>query len=286
MNNQLKTLLLLGVLSAIVISLGGMMGRGYLFTFTIITVLMNVGAYFYSDKMVLTMNRAQEVSERDAPALHRIVSDLALRAGIPKPRVYVVPSDQPNAFATGRSPEHAAVAVNQGIMRILSERELEGVLAHELAHVKNRDILISTIAATLAAVISSLANALQWGLIFGGGRSGDRDSRGEGILVALFAPLAATLIQLAVSRSREFQADATGAKICGDPQALASALGKLERGAHAIPASVQPATASHFIVNPFAGMRGLGNLFSTHPPIEERIRRLLAMSGSGAALSG
>jgi heat shock protein HtpX len=283
MNNQLKTLLLLGVLSAILISIGGMIGPGYLYAFTIITVLMNIGAYFYSDKMALAMNHAVEVDETQAPVLHRVVANLAMKAGIPKPRVYIIPTQQPNAFATGRSPAHAAVAATEGIMRLLSERELSGVIAHELAHVKNRDILISTIAATLAAVISHLASALQWGLILGGGRGEDRESRGEGILMALVAPIAASLIQLAVSRSREFEADATGARICGDPQALASALQKLEAGAQAIPAQVQPATASLFIVNPFAGMRGLVNLFSTHPPTEERIRRLLAMVGRGAS---
>ena len=279
MNDQIKTVFFLGLLSLILIGLGGFLGTNYLYGFTILAVVMNFVSYFWSDKIVLSMNRAQEISREEAPRLHAVVEELAARANIPKPRVYMIPEAQPNAFATGRNPQHAAVAVTQGIMQLLDERELRGVLAHELGHVLNRDILITSVAATIASAISFIGHALQWGAFaFGGSR--DDDDHGSplaALALAIVAPLAATMIQLAISRSREYEADATGARLCADPESLARALEKLEHGAQAIPANTAPVTASMFIVNPFAGIGGVSNWFSTHPPIEERIARLRAM---------
>ena len=278
MKNQIKTILLLGILSAILIGFGGMLGRGWVIGFTILALAMNLGAYFFSDKLVLRMHRAQPVEERDAPRLYAIVRELAMRAQIPMPRLFVIPSAQPNAFATGRNPEHGVVAVTQGITQLLTERELRGVLAHELAHIRNRDILVSTIAAAVAGAISFIGNMLQWTAIFGGGSDDDGPNPIGALVLAIVAPIAATLVQLGISRSREFLADETGARISGDPDALASALEKLERAAHHVPpATATPATASLFIVNPFSGTRGLISLFSTHPAMEERIRRLRGM---------
>jgi len=280
MHNQLKTLLLLGGLSALLISIGGVLGPGYLYGFMALALLLNLGAYFFSDRLVLKMHGAQEVSPTQAPALHHMVEELAQRARIPKPRVCIMPDEQPNAFATGRNPAHGVIAVTQGIMRLLSERELRGVLAHELAHIKNRDILVSTIAAIIAAAVGYMANALTFASFFGGNQDEEGEgSGGSNLLMIFVAPLLATLIQLSISRAREYMADETGAKIANDPTALASALEKLERGAAVIPAaSPQPATASLFIVNPLAGGSRLVNLFSTHPPMQERIRRLRAMA--------
>jgi len=246
---------------------------------------MNFFSYWFSDKIVLKMYGAQEITANDDPELYSLVQDLATRAGLPMPRVYVIPEEAPNAFATGRNPEHAAVAVTQGIRRILNKRELTGVLGHELSHVKHRDILISTIAATLAGAISYLAYMAQWGMIFGGG-SRDRDEGGGSNIFSLLfmmivAPLAAMLIQMAVSRSREYMADDGGARVTGDPLALASALRKLHMGAQNIPLQVSDATANStahmFIVNPLTA-KGLASLFSTHPAMEERIARLEAMA--------
>jgi heat shock protein HtpX len=279
MNNQVKTVLLLGALSAVLIAIGGFIGGGrYLPTFLVIAVIMNFVSYFWSDKIVLRMSGAREVSPAEAPRLHAIVEELAVRANIPKPRVYLTPETQPNAFATGRNPQHGAVAVTAGIMQLLSERELRGVLAHELAHIRNRDILIASVAATVASAVTMIANMLQWGAIFGMGRSDDDgDSSPLGALaLAIVAPIAATLIQLGISRSREFVADQSGAEISGDPEALASALEKLHRTAQRIPAHVEPATASMYIVNPFSGAAML-KLFSTHPPVQERIAKLRGM---------
>ncbi|HEX2061669.1 MAG TPA: zinc metalloprotease HtpX [Thermoanaerobaculia bacterium] len=278
MKNQIKTILLLGVLSALLIGFGAMLGRQWVAGFTILAFALNLGAYFFSDRIVLRMHAAQPVSEASAPRLYAIVRELAMRAQIPMPRVYLIPSQQPNAFATGRNPEHGVVAVTEGILRLLTERELRGVLAHELGHIRNRDILVSTIAAAVAGAIAYIANMLQWTAIFGGGSDDDAPNPIAALALAIVAPIAAMLVQLGISRSREYLADETGARICGDPHALADALARLERAAHVVPpATAAPSTASLFIVNPFAGTRGLVSLFSTHPPMAERIRRLRGM---------
>ena len=283
--NGFRTTILLAVLTALVVWIGHMFGgpNGAVLAL-VLAGGMNFFSYWFSDKIVLKMYGAQEVTATEDPELHGIVRDLATRAGLPMPKVYVIPEEAPNAFATGRNPEHAAVAVTQGIRRILNKRELAGVLGHELSHVKHRDILISSIAATLAGAISYLAHMAQWAAIFGGG-SRDREEGGSNIFGLLFmiivAPLAAMLIQMAVSRSREYMADEGGAKVTGDPLALASALRKLHMGAQNIPLQVSNATANStahmFIVNPLTG-GGLANLFSTHPAMEERIARLEAMA--------
>jgi heat shock protein HtpX len=280
MSNVLKTAVLLAVLTAMLVVLGGAIGgrQGMMVAF-VIALVMNFASYWFSDKIVLSMYRAQPVDERQAPALYAMVRRLATRAGVPMPRVYIIPTDTPNAFATGRNPEHAVIAVTEGIMRILSDDELEGVLAHELAHVANRDVLISTVAATLAGAITYLAHMAQWGAMFGGGRHSD-DERGGNpiamIVLAVLAPIAAMLVQMAVSRSREFQADATGARYAGRTWGLSKALEKMEMAAHQVPMHADPATAHLFIVNPLTGS-SLMKLFSTHPPMEERIARLRAM---------
>ena len=278
MDNKIKTFLLLGGLMLFMIFMGNLIGgRSGMYIAFLLASGMNFFAYWFSDKIVLKMYGAQEVSPAEAPELHRMVEDLAREAGIPKPKVYIIPDDSPNAFATGRNPEHAAVAATQGIMRILTPEELKGVLAHEIGHVRNRDILISTIAATMAGAIMILANMVKWGAIFGMGRD---DDEGGGILgaivLAIVAPIAAMLIQMAISRSREYLADETGARLAHNPQSLASALGKLARGVEHNPMNASPATAHMFIVNPLTGS-SLLNLFSTHPPLEERIARLRAM---------
>jgi heat shock protein HtpX len=279
MSNVFKTALLLAVLTAMLVLLGGALGgrQGMMIAF-VFALAMNFASYWWSDKIVLAMYRAEPVSEAQAPGLYGIVRRLASKAGVPMPRVYLIPTEQPNAFATGRNPEHAAVAVTEGIMRILDEEELEGVLAHELAHVTNRDVLISTIAATLAGAITYLAHMAQWAAFFGGGRSDDEDAPSPiaMMLMAMVAPIAAMLVQLAVSRAREFQADATGARLAGRTWGLSKALEKLEMAKQAVPMDANPATAHLFIVNPLSG-QALMRLFSTHPPIEERIARLRAM---------
>ncbi len=281
MSNVFKTGLLLAVLTAMLVLIGGAIGgqQGMVIAF-VIALVMNFVSYWFSDKMVLAAYGAQPIDEAAAPRLYAIVRRLTTRAGIPMPRVYMVPSETPNAFATGRNPQHAVVAVTEGIMRIIDEEELEGVLAHELSHVKNRDVLISTIAATLAGAITYLAHMAQWAAIFGG-RSRDDEEGGSNpiamILLAVLAPIAALLVQMAVSRSREFQADATGAQVAGRPWGLAKALEKLQMANQAMPMTdATPATAHLFIVNPLSG-ETLMRLFSTHPPLEERIARLRAM---------
>jgi heat shock protein HtpX len=237
---------------------------------------MNLGSYWFSDKIVLSMYRAKPVSESEAPRLHSILDRLVARSGLPKPRLYLLPQPAPNAFATGRNPQHAAIAVTTGLVELMSEEELEGVIAHELAHVGNRDILISSIAATIAGAVTVLASFARWGAILGG--PGGRDDRDGGIIgilaMAILAPIAAVVIQLAISRSREYAADATGARYAGHPHGLARALEKLGHYNKRIPMDASPATSHMFIVMPLSG-RGLANLFSTHPPVEERIRRLL-----------
>ncbi len=280
--NTLKTFLFLAVLSALFVVVGGAIGgRGGATLALILAGVMNFFAYWFSDKVALAMSGARPVSEQEAPELHAIVAKLATQAGLPKPRVYIIPSETPNAFATGRNPEHAAVAVTAGIMRILNRDELEGVLAHELAHIKNRDILISSIAAVLAGAIAYLAQMAQWALFFGGFSRDDDEGNPLGligvILMIVLAPIAASLIQLAVSRSREYLADATGAKICRCPLSLARALEKLEAWNKKIPMNVNPAQAQMFIVNPLRG-ETLMRLFSTHPPISDRIARLVEMA--------
>ena len=278
--NTLKTTFLMALLTVILVTAGGALGgESGMVTAFLFALVMNGVSYWFSDKIVLRMYGAKEISLEEAPKLHRIVQDLTLRAHMPMPKVYVIPQESPNAFATGRDEKHAAVAVTEGILDILSESELRGVLAHELSHVKNRDILIGTIAATMAGAISMLAYIAQWGLIFGG-RGNDRREGGNPIValaMIILAPLAAMLVQLAISRSREFGADATGAAISGDPLSLAGALKKLRRGAERIPMDANPATAHMFIVSPLTG-GGLMTLFSTHPPLEERIRRLEEMT--------
>jgi heat shock protein HtpX len=291
--NTFRTAVLLAVLTALLVWIGDMFGgRQGAIMALVLAGGMNFFSYWFSDKIVIKMYGGQEVTAQDDPELYGLVQDLTQRAGLPMPRVYVLPQDTPNAFATGRNAEHAAVAVTQGIRRILNKRELAGVLGHELTHVKNRDILVSTIAATLAGAISYLAYMAQWAAIFGGGRSRDDEGGGGNIFGLLFmvivAPLAAMLIQMAVSRSREYGADEGGAKVTADPLALASALRKLETGVQNIPLEVNNATANAtahmFIVNPLTG-GGLASLFSTHPPMEERIARLEEMAKKMGARS-
>ena len=281
--NQLKTVALLGALSVLLIGLGAWISPGYLWFFVGLAVLMNVGSYFFSHKIVLAMNRAQPADPNQLPGLHRMVDELAREAGIPKPRIYIVNDPAPNAFATGRNPKNGVVAVTTGILDILSERELRGVLAHELAHIRNRDILVASIAAMIATVITSIGSMLQWSALLGGMGGRDQD-RGAGsvfgaLALAILAPIAATVIQLAISRSREYLADASGAQLGGDPMGLANALAKLEAGNRRIPVQSlrrSPATASLFICAPLSG-QGLVKWFSTHPPIPERIERLRQM---------
>jgi heat shock protein HtpX len=268
--------MLLGGLSALFLAIGGALGgeSGMIFAF-VLALVMNIGSYWFSDKIVLRMYRAQPV-EASHP-LYRMTARLAERAGLPMPKVYLIPDMSPNAFATGRSPEHAAVAATEGILRLLPEPELEGVIAHELAHVKHRDILISSVAATIAAAIMMIANMARFSAFFGGGRDDDRGVNPAVLLVtALFAPIAAMLIQAAISRQREFAADRRGAEIAGSPQGLAQALRRIEAAARQVPLAANPATAHMFIVKPLLG--GLGNLFSTHPPTEARVRALLGVS--------
>jgi heat shock protein HtpX len=282
MKNQLKTIFLLGVLSAVLIGFGSILGPGYLYGFTALALLMNLGAYFFSDRLILRMSGAQEVTPEQAPALHRVVEELARGAHIPKPRVCIIPEQHPNAFATGRNPHHGVVAVTEGLLRLLSERELRGVLAHEIAHIKNRDILVATLAAAVAAAVSYIANALSFAAFFGGGtQAGEADegSGGNSLLLALVTPFLAMLIQMGISRTREYMADEAGARVSGDPEGLANALAKLAQGAEMIPMHApQPATASLFIVNPLTSGSSIINWLSTHPPMDERIRRLRAMT--------
>ncbi len=277
--SAIKTTLLLGGLTLILVfggmALGGQEGMILAFIFA---VVMNFGAYFYSDKMVLSMYKAEEINEYDSPEIFNIVRELSQRAGIPVPRIYRIPSDQPNAFATGRNPEHAAVAVTDGIVKLLDREELAGVLAHELGHVKNRDILIGTIAATIAGAISMLANMAQWSMLFGGGRNDERGGHPAlMIIMMILAPIAAMLVQMAVSRTREYKADQTAAELIGTPAPLATALSKLDQFSKKIPMEAEPATAHMFIVSPLTG-KDFASLFSTHPPIEKRISALMELS--------
>ncbi|MGA1794579.1 MAG: zinc metalloprotease HtpX [bacterium] len=281
--NAVKTTLLMVALTVLLVLAGGALGgRQGLVVALVLAVVMNFFSYWFSDTIVLKMYRAREIGRGEDPELYDIVSGLAQRAGLPMPRIYICPQTTPNAFATGRNPKHAAVAVTRGIREMLTREELAGVLAHELAHVQHRDILIGTIAAVIAGAITFLASMARWALIFGG--IGGRDNRGEGNVIAslimmILAPIAAMLIQMAISRSREFAADAEGARISGTPLGLASALGKLQMANRQIPMRANPSTAHMFIMNPLSA-RGIQNLFSTHPSTEERIARLRNMAGA------
>lgn len=293
MRNQVRTLVLLGVLSCVVVFAGSLFGSGGLLIALALAAAMNVGAWWFSDAIVLRSSGAREIAVGEAPELYALVGELAARAGLPMPKVCIVPAEEPNAFATGRTPDRGVVAVSHGLLRLLSPRELRGVIAHELAHIKNRDTLVATVAAMLATAVASLANLWQLGTLFGGGSQSEEEGQegggvAGGLLAALVAPLAATLVQLGISRQREYLADAAGAEIAGETEGLAGALVKLDawsRGAaerrleergegDALPA---PAFASLGIINPFAG-GGLGRWFSTHPPIEERVARLQALA--------
>jgi heat shock protein HtpX len=282
--NRTKTLVLLATLTALLLWIGqALAGSGGLMVALVLAGAMNFGAYWFSDRIVLRMYRAREVTEADAPALFGVVRNLAVKGNLPMPRVYMIPEEAPNAFATGRDPDHAAVAVTEGLLRILDREEVAAVLAHELGHVKNRDTLVMTVAASLAGALSMLANMALWGAMFAGGRDeGEEGSSGGGLLGLLVAPFAAMLIQMAISRSREFLADESGARLSGNPLALARALRKLEGWSRRVPMGAgDPATAHLFIVNPFSGT-GLTLLFSTHPSTDERVARLEEISRSGS----
>jgi heat shock protein HtpX len=280
--NTIKTVGLMTLMMVLFVAIGGALGgRSGMVMAILFATVMNVGMYWFSDKLVLRMYHAQPVTEAEAPELHAIVRTLVQKAGMPMPKVYIIPEETPNAFATGRNPDHAVVAVTQGIMRILSREELSGVIGHELAHIKHRDMLTGTIVATMAGAISMLAQMAQWAMIFGGGSRRDDGEGGNpivAIIMMIVAPIAAMLVQMAISRTREYDADKGGASLCGNPTWLANALLKLEKGSKIIPMEdAKPATAHMFIVNPLTG-RGMMNLFSTHPPIAERVKRLNEMA--------
>jgi len=286
MGNWFKTTLLMAALTALIVFIGNLLGgqNGMMLAF-VLAIGMNFFSYWFSDKIVLRMYKAQEVTPSESPELHQIVAGLAQRANIPMPRIYIIPEESPNAFATGRNPEHAVVAVTEGLLKLMKRDELEGVLAHELAHVKNRDILIGSIAATMAGAIMILANMARWSAFLGGGSTSNNEEGGRGlggiglIVMSILAPLAAMLIQMAISRSREYHADNSGAEFAGHPNGLANALRKLGAYTKKLPMDASPQTAHMFIVNPLSG-RSLMHLFSTHPPLEERIERLTGMPPS------
>ncbi len=287
MGNQIRTTILLAVMTALIIWVGQLLGgrQGMLIAF-ILAAGMNFFSYWYSDKLVLKMYRASEITPEQSPALYETVERLTQRAGLPMPKLYVIPQQTPNAFATGRNPEHAVVAVTEGLLKLMNHHEVTGVLAHELAHVKNRDILIGSIAATMAGAIMILASMARWSAIFGGGSSRDGEGGGAGIIgliaMSIIAPMAAMIIQMAISRSREYLADATGASFAGNSEGLATALEKLGAYSQKLPMNANPSTAHMFIVNPLSG-RSLMSLFSTHPPLEERIARLRGTPPSAAS---
>ncbi len=289
--NRIKTMMLMAVLTALVVWVGQALGgQAGLIIALLFAGVMNFASYWWSDKIVLRMYGAQEISERDAPELFRIVSDLTSRAAMPMPKVYIIPEQTPNAFATGRNPQHAAVAVTEGLLRMLDRRELAGVLAHELSHVQNRDTLVMTVAAAIGGALSMLANMAMWSSLFGGSSDDEEEGSGlmGGLLGIIVAPIAASLIQMAISRSREFMADEAGAQMTDDPLALASALRKIEGWSQQVPMhSGNPATAHLFIINPFGGMSasGLLRLFSTHPSTEDRVSRLESMTRANVRLA-
>jgi heat shock protein HtpX len=279
MINNFKTVLLLGLLTGIILFIGSFWGQRGVTVALVMSILLNVGSYFFSDKLALSMYGAKPVTREQAPRLYNMVEYLCSRSGLPMPKLHVIPSDAPNAFATGRNPEHASVAVTEGALRLLDENELQGVLAHEISHVKNRDILISSVAATLAGVIIWVANVARFAAFFGGGRD-ERDNGGgalAGLAMIILAPIAALIIQMWISRTREYEADASGSQIVGSPHGLASALQKLEAYSKRLPMDASPSTAHMFIVHPFSG-RAVMNLFSTHPPTRKRIARLMGHS--------
>jgi heat shock protein HtpX len=279
MANNFKTVLLLGLLTGIILYIGSFWGESGLAIALVVSIAMNFSSYFFSDKIALRMYRAEPVNREQAPQVYRVVEYLCARQGIPMPKIFIIPNESPNAFATGRNPQHASVAVTMGALRLLNEEELTGVLAHEISHIKNRDILISSVAAMLAGIIMWIATMARFAAIFGGGR--DSDDEGGGALGLIFtiivAPIAALLIQMWISRTREYQADASGAETAGSPNGLASALQKLENYSKRMPMEASPSTAHMFIVHPFSG-RSLMSLFSTHPPTQKRIERLLGRS--------
>ena len=285
MGNQVRTAILLAGMTVFLIFIGGLIGgrQGMLIAF-FLAAAMNFFSYWYSDKMVLKMYRAKEITTQQAPEIYAIVSDLTRQAGLPMPKIYLIPQQAPNAFATGRNPEHAVVAVTEGLVRLMDRDEIQGVLAHELAHVKNRDILIGSVAATMAGAVMMLASMARWSAIFGGGRGGDGNRGGMGaiglIIMSILAPLGAMLIQMAISRSREYLADSRGAAFAGNSEGLASALEKLGSYSKKIPMQANPQTAHMFIVNPLSG-GAMMSLFSTHPPLDERIARLRGYRGGG-----
>ncbi len=286
--NTAKTVLLMAFLTVLLVFAGNLIGgQGGMVIAFLFAIVMNFGSYWFSDKIVLRMYHGREIAQTDNPSLFQMVHELAGRAGLPMPRLYLIEGEQPNAFATGRNPEHAALAVTEGILKMLPPDQLRGVLSHELAHVKHRDILIGTVAATMAGAISMIAHLAQFAMIFGGGggRSNDRNGGSPlgGLVMLIVAPIAAMLVQMAISRSREFEADAGGAQISGNPLSLANALRTLDTTSAEIPMEASPATAHMFIVNPLSG-GGLARLFSTHPPMEERIARLEGMAyGQGVS---
>ncbi len=283
--NTFKTALLMTVLTVLLVLAGNLIGgeTGMIFAFGF-ALLMNVGTYWFSDKIVLKMYGAQELDPNRYGEIYSMTEEMTGRAGLPMPKMYMIRGEQPNAFATGRNPDHAAVAVTEGIVRLLSRDELRGVIAHELAHIRNRDILVATIAATFAGAITMLANMAQWAMIFGGGRSSNNEGGNPiaALAMIIVMPIAATLVQLAISRQREFMADAGGAEMCGNPLSLANALKNLHNASRQIPMNASPSTAHMFIVSPFTA-RGLAKLFSTHPPMEERVARLEQMVYGQAA---
>ena len=277
LSTHLRTWLLIAGLTGLLFAIGALLGGAFLYLFAALAVLMNVAGYWFSDKLALKASRARPLASQEAPDLRADVAELATRAGVPMPRLYLIPSPQPNAFATGRNPQHAAIAVTEGLLAHLPRDQVKGVVAHEMAHIANRDILVSSIAAMVAGAIAAIANVLQFSLLFGGGDDDDSPLGWLGMIATLiFAPLAATLLQLGVSRQREYLADATGAQLLGRAEPLAGALETLERGAQALPVAVNPATASMYAVNPLP-RRGVATLFMTHPPMQERIRRLRAL---------
>jgi heat shock protein HtpX len=282
LTTRLRTWVLIAGLTALLVGIGAALGGGFLYAFVALAVIMNLVGYWFSDKIAIKASRARPLDQHEAPELYRVVEELAGRAGVPTPRVYLIPSEQPNAFATGRNPKHSAVAVTEGLLRYMPIEQVRAVLAHEFAHIRNRDILVASIAAMIAAAIAAIANILQFSFLFGG----DDDENPLGFVGALaaiiIAPIAAMLLQLAVSRQREYLADATAARFLGEGRPLADALENLERGTEAVPMAVNPATASLYIANPLRA-HGVSALFSTHPPIAERVRRLRALDSSAAA---